>query len=129
MKVAKEEIMGLITALQVFVEEDEEAETRRYNQMCDSIVDALVEVPGLRVTTEHDGFDYHIPTAVLTLTTKWNGPSRDEVLDAMLQGDPPISLRSLGSPDELAVEPLNLDDHDLETVIRRLRQELLNRQD
>ena len=55
MKVAKEEVIGLITALQIFVEEDEAAETERYNEMCQSVVDALVEVPGLGVTVERQG--------------------------------------------------------------------------
>ena len=126
MKVAKEEIVGLLTALQIFVGEDEEAETRRYSEMCQSVVDALIEVPGLRVTVEHDDYDYLIPTALMKFTKDWNGPSRDQVLAAMIDGNPTISLHARGGPDELAVEPLNLDDQELEIVIRRLREELLS---
>ena len=127
MKVAKEEVIGLVTALGVFMGEDEEAETRRYDEMCQSVVDALVEIPGLRVSVEFDGVDYHIPTASIVLTRDWDGPSRTQVLEAMLEGDPPIALRSLGSPHELAVEPLNLDDEELEKVVRRLSEVLVDR--
>ena len=54
MKVAKEEIVGLLTALRLFLEEDEEAENRRYRQMAQRVVDALVEIPSLRVEVVHD---------------------------------------------------------------------------
>ena len=125
MKVAKEEIVGLLIALQLFLEEDEEAETWRYREMCQQVVDALVEFPGLRVTIEHDDHSYLIPTALMTYTREWNGPSRDQVYSAMADGDPPIFLHNLGAPDELAVDPFNLDEVELQTVIRRLREELL----
>jgi len=126
MKVAKEEIMGLITALQIFVDEDEDAETTRYREMCLAVVDALIEVPGLRVTVEHDEFNYLIPTALLKFTSSWIGPSRDEILERMAYGTPAVHMHSLGEPDELGVEPINLNEADLETVIRRLREELLD---
>ena len=125
MKVAKEEIIGLLIALRIFVQEDEEAETRRYRQIAQSIVDALIEMPGLRVEVQHDEYDYLIPSAVVKFTRERNGPSRDQVLERMAEGDPPIFLHWLGDPDELAVEPLNVEGEDLETLIRRLREEIL----
>ena len=125
MKVAKEEIVGLVSALRLFVQEDEEAETARYRDMCRSVVDALIEVPGLDVSLQHDEHDYLTPAALITSPADWRGPSRDEVLDSMAGGDSPIFLHQLGNPDELAVDPLNLDEGELRTVIARLRQVLL----
>ena len=125
MKVAKEEIVGLLKALQIFVDEDEEAEMERYAEMCRSVVDAFVEMPGLQLTVEHDQFDYLIPHAVMKFTDGWMGPSRDDVVGAMTKGDPPIYLHTLGQPDELGVDPFNLSEGELETVIRRLREELV----
>ena len=125
MKVAKEEVVGLITALQLFMEEDEEQEMRDYAAKARQAVDALAEVPGLEVTFEHDEYDYLIPTAVLRFGKDWRGPPRDRVAEAMQQGDPPIYLHRLGDPDELAVDPLNLRDDEVHTVVRRLREELL----
>lgn len=125
MKVAKEEIVGLTTALKLFVDEDEDAENRRFDQMCRQVVDALIEVPGLKVSVEHDEWNYLLPHAEITFTRDWMGPSRDDVLANMAKGDPPVFLHSLGNPDELAVDPFNLDDRELDTAIRRLREELL----
>ena len=125
MKVAKEEIVGLLRAIQIFVDEDEEAEMARYTSMAQQVVDALAEVSGLRVSLEHDEFNYLVPHAVMRFTREWRGPGRNEVYQAMVAGDPPIYLHDIFDPDELAVDPLNLDDEELEIVIRRLGEVLL----
>ena len=125
MKVSKEEIVGLITALERFVEEDEEQEMADYRRKAQHVVDALAEVPGLEISLEHDDFDYLIPTAVMRFVRDWQGPSRDQIAQAMEKGTPPIYLHKMGEPDELAVDPLNLLDDEVEIVIRRLREELL----
>jgi len=125
MKVAKEEIVGLLRAIQIFMNEDEDAETARYRRMAQQVVDALAEAPGLRVTLEHDEHNYLIPHAVMRFTKEWRGPSRNEVYQAMIDGDPPVYLHDIFDPDELAVDPFNLDDEELGIVIRRLGEELL----
>ena len=124
MKVAKEEVIGLVASLSAFVEEDEEAETAVYRGMMQQVVDALVETPGLEVTLAHDRYNYLIPCAVLRFTDDWRGPSRDAIASAMQQGQPEIHLHQLGGPHELAVDPLNLTEEEVEIVIRRLREEL-----
>ena len=116
---------GLLRAIEIFVSEDEEAETARYRSMAQQVVDALAEIEGLRVTLEHDEFNYLIPHAVMRFTREWRGPGRNEVYEAMKAGDPPIYMHDIFDPDELAVDPLNLDDEELEIVIRRLSEVLL----
>lgn len=125
MKVAKEEIVGLLRAIQIFMNEDEDAEMARYRRMAQQVVDALAEAPGLSVTLEHDEHNYLIPHAVMRFTKEWRGPSRNEVYQAMIDGDPPVYLHDIFDPDELAVDPFNLDDEELSIVIRRLGEELL----
>lgn len=124
MKVAKEEILGLVTALTMFVAEDEAAEMAFYRSLAQRVVDSLVEVPGLRISLQHDGIDYLIPTAVLHLGGDWPGPPARQVAAALQQGDPPIYLQQLGPPDELMVDPLNLTAAETDIVIRRLREAL-----
>ena len=126
LKVAKEEIIGLIEALNIFINEDEESENKKYNKMCQKIVDALIEIPGLEVTVEHDEFSYLVPTTLIKFTNNWKGPSRDTILDNMAIGNPQIYLHSLGNPDELAVDPNNLNENEIPIIIERLRKELLS---
>ncbi len=125
MKVAKEEIIGLVEALQIFAEEDEDAENRRYTEMSQRVVDALIEAPGLDVSVEHDEWDYLTPIAVMRFTRDWRGPSRNEVDAAMASGEQPVYLHNIHNPDELAVDPFNLDDQELGVVIEKLREVLL----
>ncbi len=125
MKVAKEEIVGLLRAIQIFVDEDEDAEMARYKGMTQQVVDALSEVPGLRVSLEHDEHNYLIPHAVMRFGREWQGPGRNEIYAAMVAGDPPIYLHDIFDPDELAVDPFNLDEDELEIVIHRLSEVLL----
>ena len=93
--------------------------------MCQQVVDALIEFPGLDVSIRHDEFDYLTPLAVIRFTRDWRGPDRAQVNADMASGDPPIYLHDIHNPDELGVDPFNLDDHELETVIQRLRETLL----
>ena len=123
-KVAKEEIVGLVTALSMFVEEDEAAEMAWYREMAQRVVDSLIEVPGLNITLEHDGIDYLLPNAVLRLGGDWPGPSAQQVAATLQQGDPPIYLQQLRAPDELMVDPLNVTENEIDIIIRRLREAL-----
>ncbi len=125
MKVAKEEIVGLLAAVQIFANEDEDAEMARYHSMAQQVVDALAEIPDLRVTLEHDDHNYLVPHAVINFTKHWRGPDRDAVYRAMTAGDPPVYLHDIFNPDELAVDPFNLDDEELSIVIQRLSETLL----
>ena len=124
MKVAKEEIIGLVASLAAFVEEDEDAEMAAYRALVQPVVDALVEIPGLNVALEHDKRSFLIPCAVIRFTEDWRGPSRDEIARAMELGNPQVYLHQLGGPEQLAVDPLNLTEPEVEIVIRRLREEL-----
>jgi L-seryl-tRNA(Ser) seleniumtransferase len=126
MKVAKEEIIGLVEALRIFLDEDENEQMQRYQKMCEKVLDAFVEVPGLKVEIKHDEFDYLVPTVVFTFTKEWTGLERDVVLQSMEDEDPRIFLWQLGNPDEIGIEPLNLDQDELDIVIEKLRTKLIN---
>lgn len=127
MKVSKEEIIGLITAIKVFVNEDEKLENARYTEMCGIAVDTLKDVPGTKISLEHDELDYLIPTAVIKFEQHWNGPNPTEILSALSKGEPPVFVRTLAYPGEIGIDPMNLDDETLGIAVRRVREVLLNR--
>jgi uncharacterized pyridoxal phosphate-dependent enzyme len=130
-KTSKEEIVGLVTALELFLTEDEEAEMHRYRQVCQGIVDTLSDIAGIRAVVEHDGVNRVIPHAIIYFEPSWNGPSGHDIREALAKGDPHIYVQQGtqqgGYFDEIAVDPINLQPGDEKTLAQRLRQELTRR--
>ena len=124
LKVSKEEIIGLLQSVELLMATNEDEETAIFRDLSQMVVDALIELPGLDVSIEHDYKNYLIPNAVFRFTKEWNGPSRDAVLERMKQGETPIYLYWLAGPDTLAVDPLNVDQDEMRIVISRLLEEL-----
>ena len=130
-KTSKEEIVGLVTALELFLAEDEKAETKRYHEVCTAIVDGLADLPGLRAVVEHDPVNRVLPTAVLYFTPDWVGPSGAAVQGALARGEPHIYVQQGGHQggyvDEIALDPINLQPGDEAILVARLREELTRR--
>jgi D-glucosaminate-6-phosphate ammonia-lyase len=130
-KTSKEEIAGLVTALELFMAEDEQAEMKRYAELCAMIVDSLADIPGLRAVVEQDSANRVIPHAVVYFTPEWVGPSGHAVQVALAGGTPHVYVQQGGHQggygDEIAVDPINLQPGDEQIIARRLREELTRR--
>src|SRR5262245_453743 len=130
-KTSKEEICGLVVALECFLAEDEKAEMKRYHEISTRIVEALGDVPGLRVAVEQDGVNRVLPQAVIYFTPEWVGPSGHAVQVALAQGEPHIyvqqGVHQGGYFDEIAIDPINLQPGDEAIVAARMREELTRR--
>lgn len=96
LKVCKEEICGLVAALEIYLEETSKRERQVWEGMVEHIVGALKGIPSVEVWRY---FPYHptrrVPIVVVKLDQK-AGLSASEVLDRMKQGDPPIYAESRG---------------------------------
>ena len=130
-KTSKEEIVGLVTALELFLAEDEKAEMERYREICASIVAELGAVPGVRAVVEQDPVNRVLPHAVLYFEPSWTGPSGRAVQLALAAGDPHIYVQQGphqgGYFDEIAIDPINLEPGDETIIVRRLLEELTRR--
>ncbi len=130
-KTSKEEIVGLVNALELFLAEDEKAEMERFREQSAIIVDAVRDVPHLRAVVEQDAVNRVLPCAVIYFEPGWTGPSGRDVQLALAAGDPHIYVQQGphqgGYFDEIAVDPINLQPGDAEVVAHRLREELTRR--
>ena len=125
-KVSKETVVGLLAALEAFIETDEEDENRRYRRMMQKVVDQVIEIPGVEAQVVHD-YDHYIPHAVLRLNDEWRGPSKEEIGERMLATpDRVMVLSFFPFTDEFWVDPLNLDDDELDIVADKLRRTLID---
>lgn len=130
-KTSKEEIAGLVTALELFMAEDEKVEMKRYTDVCTTIVDALADIRGLRAVVEQDPVNRVIPHAVVYFTPDWVGPSGHAVQVALAKGEPHVYVQQGahqgGYADEIAIDPINLQPGDDIIIAARLREELTRR--
>jgi D-glucosaminate-6-phosphate ammonia-lyase len=130
-KTSKEEIAGLLAALEIFLGEDEAAEMKRYRDLCTTMADGLAGIQGLRVVVEHDPVNRVIPHTCIYFTEEWRGPSGHAVQVALAKGEPHIYVQQGGHQggyfDEIAIDPINLQPGDEAILVKRLREELARR--
>jgi D-glucosaminate-6-phosphate ammonia-lyase len=122
MKIAKEEIVGLITALEIFVNADHEAEWADWRAKSQVIVDAMQNIPHVSAHV-YEGPVYpgpNAPTAVITLDDTWTGPTAAEITEQFRNGDPPIYIGDGPATNVLWVAPVALKDGEAELIAKRL---------
>ena len=127
-KVSKEEVAGLLAALEAFTEIDEQAETKTYRDQMNFIVDQIAEIPGISAEVMHN-YDHYIPHAVVTFAENWKGPSYAEIAIRLKAGSPRIyAAVDYGPPPakNMWIDPLNLQDGEVEQVAEQFRQILID---
>ncbi|MXY45002.1 MAG: aminotransferase class V-fold PLP-dependent enzyme [Dehalococcoidia bacterium] len=125
MKVAREEIVGLMAALELYVLRDHEADMRRWFSEGRTIVDAVIEIPGVTATIEQDDWLRPVPEVSIAFTSEWLVRSSEEIVNALAEGDPPIIIEAGRRDDEdLFINPHGLMPGEAELIAERLRAEL-----
>ena len=126
-KVCKEEIAGLVTALEIFVDTDFDAVQADWRAKSAHVAGRLADIPGLYVELseaqpERDEPDSNSARAQVHLTSAWTGPSVDEIVQALEDGDPGVRVRASQIDDSFAFIPVNVRDGEEEIVASRLRE-------
>ena len=101
-KVCKEEIAGLVTALELFVDTDHQAVRASWRAKCETVVSALQGIPGLRVemaevTPELEDSQSSSPRVLILFESSWRGRSEEKVVQQLSDGDPAIRVSSAGA--------------------------------
>ena len=123
-KVCKEEIAGLIAALQVFVEADHELEWATWKHASEQIIDSLRGIPGLDPRLEDSDPNRQGPIAVVYFKPGWNGPDSQTVLERLALRSPSIRIGRGNYADELFVSPVTMKPGEEMEVARALHEEL-----
>ncbi len=125
MKVAREEIIGLMAALDLYVRRDHDADMQRWFSECKTIIDAVIEIPGVTATVEQDDWLRPVPEVSIAFTSEWRGRSATEIVDSLVNGDPPIIIEASRRDDEdIFINPHGLMPGEAELIAERLRAEL-----
>ena len=125
MKVGREEIVGLLVALQRFVAGSDEADLERMQRLLDPIEAALGDLSGIEVAR-------HVPASkpVPSLRVRISGNDVAErayaVVNRLLDGEPSIAIdQSHAEFGQLAVVPQGVTAEEAESIASRLREELI----
>ena len=125
-KVCKEEIAGLVTALEIFVDTDFDAVQANWRAKCAHVADHLQGIDGLTVELmearpELDEPDSNTARARVQMTPSWTGPSLDKIGQMLEDGDPGIRVRVSQIDSSFSFIPVNVRDGEEEIVANRLR--------
>ena len=123
-KVTREEMVGLYTALKLFMEQDDEALMASYRSIIEPAYEVLQALDGVDVSIEHDPIKYHVPTVVVRLNSESTGVDPQALLKELLEGDPRVFITYDQGVDSVSINPINLRDSQAEMVARRLAEVL-----
>jgi L-seryl-tRNA(Ser) seleniumtransferase len=127
LKVSKEEIIGLLTAIDIWVNRDHAADLRDARRRTAHVVEALADLPGIHAEhrfPDHIGRPY--PTAFIRIDPA-TGLTGAAIIDALLAGDPSIAVMDFDDPQIVRVDVRVLSDPESEHVAARLRHVLTSR--
>ena len=116
----KEEIVGLVTALRLYLNQDHGAELAGWRERCGAVRDALTGLPGVEAAVV-EAAHRPVPQVDVQLTAEARCDAA-ELVRRLAAGDPPIALGESQLDGGIAsVVPSCLDpDHD-EVVVAALR--------
>lgn len=123
MKVGKEQIAGLLEALDQYAERDHEAEAQKNKAKADELVERIGAIPGLKASEIQDEAGRAIWRCRVTLdpTCPASGKSIEQINAELRAGDPTIWARTeflnLGMID---FDPRPLVDGDTDIIIEKL---------
>ena len=126
-KVCKEEIAGLVTALEIFVDTDFDAVQANWRAKSSHVAERLSDIRGLNVEVveahpEMFEPDNNTARTQVRLTPAWTGPSMREIVHQLEDGDPGIRIRVSNIDDSFAFIPVNVMDGEEGIVADRLRE-------
>ncbi len=124
MKVSKEELVGMVAALDMFLESDEQALIASWQSKAEYLHGRLQGIPGLRVVIEPFSEKRQGPQPVIYFEKSWKGPSSAEVSRRLLEKDPPIYIGVGGYGDEIHLVMVNVQDGEEKIIADRLLEVL-----
>ncbi|MFZ0216151.1 MAG: aminotransferase class V-fold PLP-dependent enzyme [Candidatus Dormiibacterota bacterium] len=122
MKVGKEELMGLLAAVEWALEQDEPKVIAGYEASVDRWVRGLAGLPGVRPQRRFPS-EAGQPHGRAAVHFAPPAPSRDEIVAALWDGSPRIAV-SLLDDDAIALNPQTLQPGEDEFVLQALRRVL-----
>ena len=122
MKVNKEEMLGMLVALQVYLETDHDKEWREFEKRAEAIRKSVAAVPGVTAEVYVPEVANHVPTVRISWAASGKKLTPAEVAQALRDGEPSIGVRPGRDGFDVGVWMMRPGEETI--VARRLRQVL-----
>ncbi len=126
MKVNKEEIVGMLAALELYLKKDHAKEQQDFERRAETIRSGAAAVPGVKAEVFTPEIANHVPHVRVTWDSAANSLTPTAVVDAMRAGEPSIAIRSEGPALVIGVWMMRPGEDKI--VAKRLRQVLERKQ-
>ena len=120
MKVGKEEIMGLLAAVEQWVVRDHQSEWQEWERRLAHIADAVAGFDSVRTSTQLPGRSNVTPTLSIHWDTVQIGIAPPDVRDQLSAGEPRIEVS--GGAESIGINPYMMEDGEEIQVAKRLSQ-------
>jgi L-seryl-tRNA(Ser) seleniumtransferase len=104
-KINKEEIIGMLVAVELYLNRDAAAEWREWEQRVETIAAAVADVESMQTETYVPPIANHVPHLKLTWRREAIGLSADDVREQMRSGEPSIETTPASTPASLPLPP------------------------
>lgn len=125
LKVAKEEIIGLMVALEQYVQRDHAADQARWRRQMEVVSSRIQGIAGVRASVLQDPHSRPVPEVAIYFDKTYRGPSGKQIETILEAGDPPIVIGHANARGEdLYVNAHNVADGEEVIIAERLRAAL-----
>lgn len=121
MKVGKEELVGLIRALEAFIKEDHDSLRQEWRDRSERIAEALNPITGVMTAVTAVDKTAVAPELAVTVNPDEAGVSATEVVGGLRQEKPRVFVGADSLPDTFTVNPMCLTDEETAYVGERIR--------
>lgn len=127
MKVTKEEIIGMLVAVELYLARDHEADAREWMRRAEAIVAAVSAIDAIRAQIHIPPIANHVPHVRLEWERAKLDLTADEVRARLRRGSPPIEIVPAAPQqdpmrEEIEIGVWRLQEGEVEIVARRLRE-------
>ncbi|MFW6007594.1 MAG: aminotransferase class V-fold PLP-dependent enzyme [Halanaerobiales bacterium] len=122
MKLDKETIMGLVRAIELYLEEDENLRLEKWKKMTEEITQKLNTCKEINAFIDYPDQPLTQPAVIPRVYVKLNSKSQineGEVAEELLKGDPSVVV--VVDNDYLIINPHMLAENQVETVVERIK--------
>ena len=120
MKVGKEEMMGLLAAVERYLNLDHENLERIYEERVQYWIRGLQEIEGVRAVRDFPNeAGQPVPRTLVELPDHY---PKQKVIDTLLQGDPRVAVAPGDMGNAILLNPMTVNEGEHELVLQRLLQ-------